>query len=158
MSTESIFYPIKKILLPVDGSEHSLMASKYAGEIAKKHGSKVTILYVMELRLPDAKYPIRFHELDSTTIEVEDEAIIKERAKKVMEKTKEILKSANVPIETEYISFGKVDRIIVETAEKEKFDLIIIGHRGLSGIKEVMLGSVAEGVCRNSPCPVLIVR
>jgi len=158
MPTEFIFYPIKKILLPTDGSEYSLKASKYAAEIAKNHGSKVTILHVMELKLPAAKHPISFHDLDSAIIAVEDEAPIKERAKKVMEKSEEILKSANVPIETEYISFGKVDRIIVETAEKEKFDLIVMGHKGLGGIKEVMLGSVTEGVSRNAPCPVLIVR
>jgi len=110
--------------------------------IARQHSSKVTILHVMELRLLSAKHPISFHDLDSTIIAVEDEVLIKERAKKIVEMSKEILKSADVPIETEYVSFGKVDRIIVETAGKEKFDLIVIGHKELSGAKEMLLGSV----------------
>lgn len=75
-----------------------------------------------------------------------------------MKKTREALESANVPIEMDYISFGKVDRIIVKIAENEKFNLIVMGHRGLGGIKEEVLGSVAEGVCRNAPCSVLIVK
>jgi len=45
MSKQHLFYPIKKILLPTDGSEHSIKAAKYAAEIATKHGSKVTLLH-----------------------------------------------------------------------------------------------------------------
>lgn len=156
MSTEKIFYPIKKILLPTDGSEYSLKAAKYAVEIASKHGSKITLLHVMQLNLPDATSPIKINDLNSTRIVVEDQESAIERAKNVMKKTREIIEKAGIKVETEFYSYGNVSKIILETAKN--FDLIVIGHKGLTGLKHIMLGSVAEAVSRNAPCPVLIVR
>ncbi len=49
-------------------------------------------------------------------------------------------------------------QIIVETAKMENFDLIVLGHKGMGGLKHLMLGSVAEGVCGAAPCLVLMVR
>ena len=158
MAQTLIFYPIKKVLLPTDGSEYSLKAAKYCAEIAKKHGSEVTLLHVMPLHLPSVDHPIELHSLDLVVFEVESGDVIKARGKKVMEKTKAIFDELHVPVKTEYFSFGNIPQIIIETAKNENFDLIIMGHKGVGGLKHVMLGSVAERVCRNAPCPVLIVR
>ena len=47
---------------------------------------------------------------------------------------------------------------IVDTASKEKSQLVVIGTRGMTGLKKVLLGSVSNGVVNHSPCPVLVVR
>ena len=67
MSDELFSYPIKKILLPTDGSKYSIKAARYAAKIAKKLDSKVTILHVMQLYFPSgpAREPIEFDNLES---------------------------------------------------------------------------------------------
>jgi nucleotide-binding universal stress UspA family protein len=160
MTEEIQFYPINKILLPTDGSNFSLKAAKYAAKIAKKHDSKVTLLHVMDLHFPRARArePIEFDDLGSATIEIEHEKDIKKRAINIIEKTKKFLIQENITFDTQYFLFGNIPEIIVKTAKEENFDLIIIGHKGLSGVRHIMLGSVAERVCRSAPCPVLIIR
>ena len=158
MSEEIHFYPINKILLPTDGSKFSIKAAKYASKVAKKHNSKVTLLHVMHLHFPDEKKPIEIDDLESAVIEIEHEKEIKERAINIIEKTKKFFIEENIPFDTEYFLFGNIPEIIVNTAKKENFDLIIMGHKGLTGLKHAMLGSVAERVCHIAPCPVLIIR
>ena len=157
MSTETLFYPINKILLPTDGSEHSLKAARYTVEIAKRRGSTVTLLHVLEVAIVDGPLDLG-KDLGFARITVEDEKKIKERALKVMERTKEIFDKASIPIELKYVCCGKPAESIVNLAEKGNFNLIVIGHRGVRGAKHALLGSVAEKVCRNAPCPVLVVR
>ncbi len=158
MSEKIHFYPINKILLPIDGSKFSIKAARYTAKVAKKHNSKVTLLHVMQLHFTDADKPIEIDDLESAVIEIEHETEIKERAKNIMEKTEKLLIEDNIPFETQYFLFGNIPEIIVKTAKEENFDLIIMGHKGLTGIKHAMLGSVAERVCHIAPCPVLIIR
>ena len=57
-----------------------------------------------------------------------------------------------------YFFGGNPARTIVEIAEKENYDLIVIGHRGIGGVKRLMIGSVANEVSRMATCPVFIVK
>ncbi len=102
MSDEVQFYPIKKILLPTDGSEFSLAAARYAAKVAKKHNSKVTILHVMGLHFADSEKPVKVDNLESVVIEMKEETEIKIRAKNIMEKTKKNLMEENVTFDTEF--------------------------------------------------------
>ena len=155
--SESILYPIKKILLPTDCSKYSINAAKYTVEIAKKHNSKVTLLHALDVQLD--VHPIDLgSNLLTARIAIENEKEIKERSMKIMEKTKKVFDKTAVPIEMKYVCCGNPRESIVEIASKENFDLIVMGHKGITGIKHVMLGSVAEGVCQTAPCSVLIVR
>ncbi len=147
--------PFKKILLPTDGSIHSLKAARYAAELAKICGSEVTLLHVLEILNED--HPIEI-QTDSWIAPMKDEARIKEAAKKVMKKTKEVFNEDEMLVETRYFIYGHPSKAITEISEKENFDLIIMGSHGLSGIKRYIMGSVADKVCHNAPCPVLIVR
>ena len=87
MSKESIFYPIKKILLPTDGSEVSLKAAKYAAEIAKRRGSKVTLLHVLEVpnigSLTEIGSDLTFYRVATV-----DELYVKREGESVIERTK----------------------------------------------------------------------
>ena len=160
MSDEIHFYPIKKILLPIDGSKYSKIATRYAANVAKKNNSKITILHVMTVHFPSPPHcePIEIDDLESVTIEIKHSTEIKDRAIKIVNETKKILNTMNISYDTEYYLFGNIPEIIVDTAREENFDLIIMGHKGLTGIKHAMLGSVAERVCHIAPCPVLIIR
>ena len=160
MSDEIHFYPINKILLPTDGSKFSIKAAKYAAKVAKKHDSKVTVLHVMDLPFPRKHKlePIQIDDLESATIEIEQGRKLKDRAIKIINETTKFLIKENITFDTEYFLFGNISEIIVDTAEEENFDLIIMGHKGLTGVKHAMMGSVAERVCHIAPCPVLIIR
>ncbi|MFC1803660.1 universal stress protein [Thermoproteota archaeon] len=158
MSDEIHFYPINKILLPTDGSKYSIKAAKYTAQVAKKHNSKVTLLHVMDCHLSSMEKPNEIDNIESVWIEIQHEKEIKERALNVINKTKKYFIEENLPVNTKYFLFGNIPEIIVETAKEKNFDLIIMGHKGLTGVKHAMLGSVAERVCHIAPCPVLIIR
>jgi nucleotide-binding universal stress UspA family protein len=69
-----------------------------------------------------------------------------------MQKTKPKIKASTRLVE------GRPADKLVETAEKEDVDLLVVGNRGLGGIKEFLLGSVSDRVADEAPCPVLIVK
>jgi nucleotide-binding universal stress UspA family protein len=157
MLKETFFYPIKKILLPTDGSQYSLDAAKYAAEIVKKHDSDLVSLHVVESSLLNYSHHIG-HDLWGFRLAVSDETELKERGMKVMKKKQDVIRKAGILAETKYYCCGNPQDIIIEIAKKEHFDLIIMGHKGLTKLEHIRLGSVAEGVMRRAPCPVLIVR
>lgn len=80
-----------------------------------------------------------------------------EKADVLLEEAETLAKEHNVEIETE-IAFGKPDRLILEYAELDDIEKVVIGSHGRSGISRVLLGSVAEAVVRRSPVPITIVR
>ncbi len=149
---------IDRVLVPTDGSQPSLKAAKYAAKLAKMVGAGVKIVHVMEVAVPGVKKPVELDDLESVTIQVEDEERIKRRAMDVMNRTKKCFVDEGVPVETEFFLSGNAAEVIVKMAGDEGFDLIVMGSRGLGGLQHLMLGSVAEAVSRRAPCPVLIVR
>ena len=114
----------------------------------------------MDVNFPRAHAlePIKIDDLEFVITEIENEAAIKKRAINIINKTTKILIKESIPFDTKYFVFGNIPEIIVKTAKEENFDLIIMGHKGLTGIKHAMLGSVAERVCHIAPRPVLIIR
>jgi nucleotide-binding universal stress UspA family protein len=76
---------------------------------------------------------------------------------KILNDVYERLKDMGVPLETKLV-WGNPADIICEEAKEAKYDLIVMGSRGLSQIKSYLLGSVSSRVTRHAPCPVLIVR
>jgi nucleotide-binding universal stress UspA family protein len=68
-----------------------------------------------------------------------------------------IAQAEGIAVETLQLEGNVIDQI-VKTAKEGKFDLIVVGARGLSKLEEIMLGSVSHGVLENSPCPVIVTR
>ena len=66
--------------------------------------------------------------------------------------------SSDIPLRTELIASSSVVGGIIDFAEKENIDLIVVGTRGRSGLKRLLLGSVASGVVNYAHCPVMIVK
>ncbi len=147
----------KRILVAVDGSEESMAAADYAISIAAKEKthSELFLLHVVpsEIKFGHSSglfgiVPPKFRE------HMEQEAdrwFAKIKAKAA--------NTGGITISTEVISTGASPQVaIVEYAERINTDLIVVGTRGMSGVKKMLLGSVASGVLTYSHCPVLVVK
>jgi K+-sensing histidine kinase KdpD len=81
------------------------------------------------------------------------------QSKRCLERFNENEKENNVQLRTELInSHRQVNYVLLEYAEKENIDLIVVGTRGRSGFKKLLLGSIASGVVTYAHCPVLVVK
>lgn len=145
---------IKKILVAVDGSTPSVNASNYAIDLANIHGAELIAIYVVSPNIPyspleDAQVG-RFREI--VDMETKDgEQKIESVRKKAFE--------MKVRFESDVITSTKlVAETIVEYSNEKKADLVVVGSRGMTGIKKLFLGSVATSVVSHSRCPVLVVK
>ena len=156
---------IRKVLLSVDGSVSSMKAARHGISLAMRGRSDLIGLTVIDLMsLPYGSL------LSQTGTRPQEDDFLGEKrmeAKKWLEDVErsmlDVWKEAGntkVRFRSEIIEdpFSKVEKAIVEFAEKENVDLIIMGSRGRSGFRRTLLGSVALAVLRYARCPVLIVR
>jgi len=141
-------------MVAIDGSEHSLKAAEYALEIAKSFGAQlyaVTVTYVPE------SYHLKQEDVLSQSKEIHDNSM--EDAKTWLEKFNQKSKEDNIQLKTELISSHRpIDYVILEYAEKNNIDLIVVGTRGRSGFKKLLLGSIASSVVTYAHCPVMVVK
>jgi nucleotide-binding universal stress UspA family protein len=152
---------ISKILVPIDGSHPSMDALEYAIEIAKKNKSQVIILTVIDFY----KYPYSF---SSTVLAptfgmekyMEEKKEVEKRMDELKEKYNQNIDSKDIGnIKSEIIEGTKsVAATIVEYSESEQVDLIIIGSRGKTGFKKMLIGSVSFDVVKYAHCSVLVKR
>lgn len=148
---------ISKIVAPIDGSKNSMEAAEYALKMAQKYGSQVAFVYVVNidqnlqlLGIYRLSYP------DSIKKKVEESRV---EAQKWFTEIIRNAEQRRVSIKTDVIdSPMSVVAALVNYAEQEKANLIVIGTRGRSGISKMLLGSVASGVVTYAPCPVLVVK
>jgi len=137
---------IKKILVPLDGSKNSLRGLDEAIYLARQCQAIITGLYVIPIfprNLTDAIMPFQIH--------------LTKEAKKLMKNAKVRSAQKGVVFKSKII-FGSPSVEIDDMSKKGKFDIIVIGSRGQSGIKEVFLGSVANAIVHKSKAPVLVVK
>ena len=138
----------KKILLAYDGSEGANRALDAGLELARLHQAELWAL-VVEEGLP------RF---SATIDEVQEEkAFANQQAEKVLAAAQARAQEAGFELKT-MKHLGHPAQTILQVAAEGKFDLILVGHSGLSGVWAKFLGSTAERVSRHAPCSVLIVR
>lgn len=140
-----------KILVPTDGSEHAVRAEEEAIYIAEKTGAELIGLSTVEnnfvngLPLNDEVY-----ELNN---------LLKENTKNNVDKFEELVheKDSSVSVRS-IIKEGTPANTILETAEEEDVDLIVIGSSGKSGFDRFLMGSVADKVSKSAKCSVLVVH
>ncbi|HZX10772.1 MAG TPA: universal stress protein [Acidobacteriota bacterium] len=141
---------IKKILWPTDFSDEAQDALLYADEFARAFKANIIALHVV----PDVS-PALYDAADVIRGEIAKRVeVVKEKRKK---KIKNIGKSKSMTFKI-LIKEGNAAKKIVETAEEEKADLIVLGKRGLSAIEKIFIGSVANQVLRNSSIPLLLTK
>ncbi len=140
---------LKKILCPIDHSDCSKEALKYAVSFAMKDEAKLYLLHIIDIR--------SFNEsLDAMSKQIPDEETLEQLRIKLLDCIpEEIREDMNVEaIVVQGIPFAE----IISTAREKEIDMIVIGSHGRTGIAHMMLGSVSEKVVRKAPCPVLTVR
>lgn len=152
---------ITKILVPVDGSKPSERAAEYAIDIAKMRKAKLIAIHVMHL--PAYAFTPTPIEGMPTPIATPIPLAISNEERKVAEnylnKVKGTAKRARITVETKILeNQPSIVSAITEFAEREGCDLIVIGTKGRTGIRKILLGSVADGVVTYAQCPVLVVR
>ena len=152
-----------KILVPLDGSEHSLRALEIAIQIAKKFGGKITLIHVYSVTVrpvimpePTTLTPPGVPVMTPTEVSRVVEATRKAGAN-ILADGEQKVKAEEIQVET-MLAEGQTVEEITRAAKEDKFGLIIMGARGISRIREILLGSVSDGVIRNAPCPVLVVK
>ena len=150
VTTSTLPFRIKSILVPLDFSPSSKRSLDYAVSLARQFKAKLTLLHVVEpIATPDfaASFPLM----------MEDDKLMA-AAKNELEHA---VKAALVPrglVEKILVRFGRSFHEIAEAARTRKADLIIISTHGYTGLKHALLGSTTERVVRHAPCPVLVVR
>lgn len=138
---------MQKILVPTDFSNNALKALAYAAELAQKSGATIFLLHVIEPAINMATM-----HADSS-----DEKVVKERSGELnlsLQSLAEVYPHIKV---IPYLAGGSVISSILEYAEKEKMDLIVMGTKGASGLKKFFIGSVTAGAIGKTKIPILTV-
>ena len=156
MSSDQLF---SKILVPTDGSEPSFHAAHIASNIANKFNSEIIVLYVVV-----SPSKSEYANLTGLVTPKQIDMIIenaKKQARDWFNRTEDMIKekNPNIKVSTKVILTGvAVYGEIIQYAGQENIDLIVIGTRGRSGVKKLLLGSTASGVVTYSECPVLVTK
>ena len=138
------------ILVPLDFSEHAAAVLDWAVHLAQQHGSRVVLLHAYHL-------PVEFQQLEGAYLPPDFWTNVKAEAEETLERYAAELRQKGVPVESVVAEGYAATAIIDEVANKD-VDLVVIGTHGLSGLKHLLLGSIAERVVQKAPCAVLTVK
>jgi nucleotide-binding universal stress UspA family protein len=136
----------KHILLATDGSEHSLRAGEKAIALARcNEGSKIDIVYVVDGK--QSKEDVLHHWGQDVT----------DKRKQKLQMIEQKAKHEGIDYEIIFLH-GESGPTIVEHANKNNFEAVVIESRGLNVFQEMVLGSVSHKVAKRAKCPVMIVK
>jgi nucleotide-binding universal stress UspA family protein len=138
----------KRILIAVDTSEIGVHATLVGLELAATLGAETALIHVIAPAVADQSwFPVASFELTQRPGDELSEVLASLKGR------------APIPAETvRFVPVGDPVMAITEAARRWSADLVVIGSHGRRGVDRALLGSVAEGVARRAPCPVLIVR
>jgi len=169
----------KKILVATDGSQTGVRAVAYAAELSRKLGSDLSIVHVLlhgrpsnELRrlaevenlVEAAKVPDPFAHRGflgadrSPEQELEDIRVVGAFGEEILTQAKEAALGASAQNVTTHLCAGDYADEILEVAETEGVDMIVVGRRGLGRLREILLGSVSQKILHHAPCTVVVAR
>jgi nucleotide-binding universal stress UspA family protein len=140
----------KHILVPTDFSEYADHALDYAITLAQKLRARLTLLHIIQLT------PMTMGDMYGYSLEADLEAMESE-AQRQMQALLNRVHQEGLESETAIVQ-GVPFQMIVDMAESQDIDLIVIGTHGRAGLTHALMGSVAEKVVRMAPCPVLVTR
>jgi nucleotide-binding universal stress UspA family protein len=144
-----------KILLATDGSEEATLAAKTAVDLADKTNSELHVGHVGQ----EYSYPISpiyaVPEYESARRIQEN---LEQELRKLLDAEVEQVKAAGGTVVGAHFGVGRPDAEIVKLAEEIGAGLIVMGSRGLGGIRRAVMGSVSDSVVRHAHCPVMVVR
>ena len=138
---------IERVLIPVDGSDSSKNAAKYAAHLVNARNPKLYLLNVWE--------PVNMTIGGEVAEKLREEEQAKSMA--LLEEYKKLLEPCGLEVELIARS-GRPDYAILNVQDELDCDLIVIGSRGLSVLENVIMGSVVTRVLEGATCPVLVTR
>ncbi len=141
---------IGTILAPLDFSDHADGILDWAVHLAKAHGSRLVLMHAYHL-------PVEFQQMEGAYLPAEFWTQVKSEAEKTLEGHAARLRGEGIEVVVKVVE-GYPATAIEDTAKGENADLIVIGTHGHTGLKHLLLGSVAERVVQKAPCPVLTVK
>ena len=143
--------PIRTILVALDFSAHSSHALAYASDLAKALGARIHLIHAYSL-------PTQFvGPYDVALIPTDFFRQVRESAAALLAEARDKVKAEGLTCEIS-LADGPPAEVITDAAKEVGADLIVVGTQGHTGLKHVLLGSVAERTLRIAPCPVLSVR
>jgi nucleotide-binding universal stress UspA family protein len=148
-----------KVVLAIDGSEEASRAAEAAVELCEKTGSELHVVHVGE-----DFYLTAVTDLDMVAQTwvaqeyAESEANFEQIAREVLDAEVEKVEAAGGTVAQAHLRVGRADAEIVDLAEEIEAGLVVLGSRGLGGVKRALMGSVSYSVVRHAHCPVLVVR
>ncbi len=137
----------EKVLVAVDGSEHSNLAFEAACDLAKKYGSQILVLHIV----PGSTGT-------GTIVSSDAHETFNEEGRRMIAGYEERLGQKNISNSKTILHQGDAAQKIIDVAHSEACSLIVLGSRGRSGFKELFMGSVGRKVSSDANCPVLIMR
>lgn len=146
---------INKILVPVDGSENALKALKMGMEMAIKFDAKLEVLCVVNKNYLNDVVIVGLKEERDFVKENLDTAMT--GADSVIKAAKALVDEAKLGVEYE-VRIGDPSELILDESVTKNFDCIVMGSRGISGLKELLLGSVSHNVVNGAKVPVFVVK
>ena len=152
-----------KILLAIDGSESATHATQAAVELSKKTDSELHVLYVGQDPYSAAFYPSEATNPEG--VEPVDPALIEElgqqfeqAARQTLDAEVETVRAVGGTVAQAHLRMGTPGAEVVDLAEELGVGQVVVGSRGLGGIRRALIGSVSDSVVRHAHCPVLVVR
>lgn len=140
---------LAKILLATDGSEEAVLAARAARDLAEKTGAELHVVYVGELPMIYHPEQHGYHNLLES---------YREQARQRLDEQVERIGRTGDGVARSHLRMGRPDEEIVAVAEDVGAGMIVLGNRGLGGVRRALLGSVSESVVCHAHCPVLVVR
>jgi nucleotide-binding universal stress UspA family protein len=140
---------IKKILVPIDGSDYSNRAAEYAIGVAKAQKAEVLLVYVVDELVID--------QFSGGAERSAVEAELKGAGQRAVRYAESLLEKAGVKYSSMLLK-GRPFEQIVNTTKSFDVDLVVMGTYGRRGAERILIGGVAERVIEYSPCPVLVIK
>lgn len=148
----------RKILVPVDGSEHAAKAVELACDIARMYDGDLHLLHVMA-RIGTSHVPEALREYDNLEhVQMNEHDLLASVASRIVTEAKSRARENGVDNANTVIEHGDPAREIIEYAEQHNIDLIVIGSRGLGDLKGMLLGSVSHKVAHLAECSCITVK
>jgi nucleotide-binding universal stress UspA family protein len=144
-------FSIRTIVVPIDFSEHSKNALRYAIGFAKQFKSELVLVYVVEPTIYPADFSFGQVVLPSTENDLRD------RGQQVLDELAATAIAESIPART-IVRVGKPFIEIINLADREAADIIIMATHGHTGVEHILFGGTAEKVLRKAHCPVLMLR
>lgn len=143
-----------KILVALDGSDHAQRALQAAAQLAKKCEAQLILCHVVQIKFYRSDYDMRVAQAAKDVFK----QIGEEQAEAILSEAEKLIKEAGVTDSLRLVGEGDPARAILKASQESGASMIVVGTRGLTGLRELAMGSVAHKLTVASTCPVLVIK